>query len=95
MRTSTGMIPIYGGDCTWITGVADELFARGGAKCSCAIRTGADGTEMVVAEDAGGVAVGERNLYGVIADLGGGFGAGLGLEHRQCRGGSWPCGGES
>jgi hypothetical protein len=89
------MISIYGGDCTWITGIADELFARGGAKCSCAIRTGTDGAEVVVTEDAGGMTVSERDLYGIIADFGGGFGAGFGLKHRQCRGGSWPGGGES
>src|SRR5258708_5598839 len=60
-----------------------------------ALAAGADAAEVVVAEDSGGVAVGESDLYGVIADFGRGFGAGLSLEHRQRRGGSWPCGGKS
>src|SRR2546429_8214393 len=39
---------------------------------------------MVVAVDAGGVAVGEANLNGVVAYLRGSLGARLGLEHWQC-----------
>jgi hypothetical protein len=55
---------------------------------------GADGPQMVVAVDASGVAIGKGDLDGVIADRGSCFGAGLGLEHRQCGGGSWACGRE-
>ena len=38
---------------------------------------------MVVGIDAGGVAVGERDLDGVVPYLGGGVSARFGLEHRQ------------
>ena len=44
---------------------------------------GADGAEIVVGKDAGGVAVGERDLDGVVADLRGGLRAGLGLKHGK------------
>jgi hypothetical protein len=50
---------------------------------------GADGAELVVAVYAGGVAVGEGELDGVVADGVGGFGGGLGLEHGQGGGGGW------
>lgn len=40
---------------------------------------------MVVAEDASGVAIREADLHGVVADDRGGFGARLGLKHRQDR----------
>ena len=40
---------------------------------------------MVVGIDAGGVAVGERDLDGVVPYLCGGFSARFGLEHRQGR----------
>ena len=48
-----------------------------------AFRAGADGAEMVVGIDAGGVAVGERDLDGVVAHLRGRGGAGFGFEHWQ------------
>ena len=57
--------------------------AYGSAERSCALVTGADTAEMVVGVDAGGVAVGKRDLNGVIPYLRGGFGARLGLEHGQ------------
>jgi len=44
------------------------------------------GAEIVVAEDAGGVAIVEIDLDSVVADLGGGIGARLGLVHREERG---------
>lgn|SRR6266700_202046 len=52
---------------------------------------------MVVSVDAGGVAVGKRNLNRVIPYLRGGFGARLGLEHgeRRRRRHSWREGLES
>ena len=43
----------------------------------------ADAAEMVVGINARRVAVAKRDLYGVVAYLRGGFGAGLGLEHGQ------------
>lgn len=46
-------------------------------------RAGADGAEMVVGIDAGGVAVGEGDLDGVVSYLRGSGGAGFGLEHWQ------------
>jgi len=50
---------------------------------------------MVVAVDAGGVAIREADLHGVVADDGGGLRARLGFEHRQRRkrGTPWSCGG--
>src|SRR5580704_7580749 len=60
--------------------VAERLGAGG---------AGADRAEMIVAIDARGVAVGEGDLNGVVADRGGGFGAGLGFEHGEHRGGGW------
>ena len=56
---------------------------------------GADGAEMVVAVDAGGVAVGEGDLNGVIADSGSLLCARLGFEHRQRGGGSGARAGKS
>src|SRR5437879_1897155 len=54
-----------------------------------AIRAGADASEVIIAEDAGGVAVGKGDLDGVIADGCGLLSASLGLKHGQgCRG-SW------
>ena len=47
-----------------------------------AFSTRADTAEMVVAIDAGGVAVGEADLDRVVAYPRGGLGAGLRLEHR-------------
>src|SRR6266404_3395167 len=44
-------------------------------------RAGADVTEMVVAIDAGGMAIGKANLDCVVANLRGGLGLGLRLEH--------------
>lgn len=52
-----------------------------------AFGAGADAAEVVVAVDAGGVAVGERDLDRVVADGGSLLRAGFGLEHRQGRGG--------
>jgi hypothetical protein len=65
-----------------------------GAEGLGAGRTGADGAEMVVAVDAGGMAVGERELDGVVSDGVGGFGGGLGLEHGENGGRSRTRGGE-
>src|SRR5580704_6742567 len=56
-----------------------------GAERLGAFGAGADGAEVVVAVDAGGMAVGEADLDGVVADDGGGFGAWLGLEHGERR----------
>src|ERR1700722_10851604 len=50
-----------------------------------AIGARADGAEVLVAEDAGVVAVVEIDLHGVIADLRGGLGANFGFEHGQGR----------
>ena len=65
----------------------------GGAEGFRAFGAGADAAEVVVAEDAGGVAVGEGDLDGVIADGGGLLCAGFGLEHGQGRGGNRSCAG--
>jgi len=54
-----------------------------GAEGFGAVGAGADAAEMIVAVDAGCVAVAEGNLNGVIADLRGSLRARLGLEHRQ------------
>ena len=51
-----------------------------GAEGLCAFGTGADAAQVVVAVNAGRVAVVEAELDGVVADDGGGCGAGLGLE---------------
>ena len=64
-----------------------------GAEGFGAVGAGADAAEVVVAEDAGGVAVGEGNLDGVIADCCGFLRAGFGFEHWQGRGGRRSCGG--
>ena len=50
-----------------------------------AFRTGTDEAEIIVRIDAGGVAVRERNLDGVVPYLRGGSGARLWLEHGQDR----------
>src|SRR5258708_10899413 len=69
--------------------------AASGAEGFGAVSAGADAAEVVVAVDAGGMAVGESDLDGVVANLSGSFGAGLGLEHRQRRRGSCPRGGKT
>lgn len=51
-----------------------------------ALVAGALLAEVVVAEDAGGVAIVEIDLDGVVADLRGGIGAGLWLVHGEKRG---------
>src|SRR2546426_9449798 len=56
---------------------------RGRAELQLAAVTRADGAQVVVAVDAGGVAVGEIDLNGVVAYRRGGLGLGLGLEHGQ------------
>jgi hypothetical protein len=56
-------------------------FTEGGG----AFGAGALGAEIVVAEDAGGVAIVEIDLDGVVADLRGGLRARFGLVHGQER----------
>src|SRR3989441_8706871 len=56
---------------------------RGRTELQLAAVTRADGAQVVVAVDAGGVAVGEIDLNGVVAYRRGGLGFGLGLEHGQ------------
>src|SRR5882762_9188366 len=60
-----------------------------------AVRAGADTAEMIVAEDASRVAVGKRDLNGVVANRGGRLRAGLRLKHRQRGGGSGSSAGDS
>src|SRR6266849_1450868 len=60
---------------------------RCGAEGVGAVSAGANAAEVIVAVNAGGVAVAEGDLNGVIADLRGGFRARLGLEHRESGGG--------
>ena len=55
---------------------------------------GADGAEVIVTVDAGGVAVAEGELDGVVAYGVGGFGGGLRFEHGEGGGGGWACVGE-
>src|SRR6266404_9751243 len=57
-----------------------------GAEGLGAVRAGANTAEVIVAEDAGRVAVGKRDLNGVVASRGRRVCARLRLEHRQ-RGG--------
>ena len=59
----------------------------GGTEGGFAFVAGALGAEVVIAEDAGGVAIVEIDLDGVVADLRCGIGAGFGLVHGQERGG--------
>ena len=67
------------GRSTW---ASYEILASGrGAEGFGAFSAGADAAEMVVAINAGGMAVGEAKLNRVIAHLCGGFGPGLWLEH--------------
>src|SRR3989442_11364112 len=54
---------------------------RGRTELQLAAVTRADGAQVVVAVDAGGGAVGEIDLNGVVAYRRGGLGLGLGLEH--------------
>lgn len=61
--------------------LAQRRFAEGFG----AFRAGADGAEVVVAEDAGGVAVIEEELDGVVPDLRGRLRASLRFIHRQQR----------
>ena len=56
-----------------------------GAEGFGAFGAGADVAEVVVAVDAGGVAIGEAELNGVVAHHCGSLGARLGLEHGQDR----------
>src|SRR2546422_839849 len=63
--------------------------ARRRAKGFGALGAGTDVAEMVVAVDAGGVAVGEADLNGVVAYLSGALGARLGLEAAS-RGNGFP-----
>jgi hypothetical protein len=62
--------------------------AGSGAKSFGALLTGADAAEVFVAVDAGGMAIGEGDLNGVIAHRGGLLGARLGFEHGQSGSGS-------
>ena len=67
-------------DGTFSRGI--EVLASGrGAEGFGAFRAGADAAEMVVAINAGGMAIGKANLDCVVAYLRRSFGAGLGLEH--------------
>src|SRR5712671_4292383 len=60
-----------------------------------AVRAGANTAEMIVAEDAGRVAVGKRDLNGVVANRCRRLRARLRLEHRQRRSRSGSSGGDS
>ncbi len=60
-----------------------------------AVRAGANTAEMIVAEDAGRVAVGKRDLNGVVANRGRRLRARLRLKHRQRGGGSGYSAGDS
>ena len=77
----------------WRTG--EYLTGRGAAKCLRAFGTGANGAQVVVAENSGGVAVGEMNLDGVVPYLGGLLSASFGLEHGKNGGRSGREGGKS
>ena len=57
--------------------------SAGGAKGFGAVGAGADAAEMVVTENAGGVAIAESDLDGVIAHGGSLLRARLGLKHRE------------
>src|SRR6266403_1518988 len=72
-------------------------FARSGrgAEGLGAVGAGANTAEMIVAEDAGRVAVGKRDLNGVVANRRCRLGARLRLKHRQRGGGSGSSGGDS
>src|SRR5712672_3994348 len=59
------------------------------------VRAGANTAEMIVAEDASRVAVGKRDLNGVVANRGRRLCARLRLEHRQRGGGSGSSAGDS
>ena len=65
-------------------------FARSGrgAEGLGAVRAGANTSEVIVAENAGRVAVGKRDLNGVVANRGRRLRARLRLKHRQRGGGS-------
>src|SRR5713226_8872004 len=79
----------------------DWELLRPRAELAGAVRARTDRTQVVETIDAGGVAVGELNLNGVVTHRFGGAGAGLGLEHGQrnrsrsgtgvaCEGGFFP-----
>ena len=73
-------------------------FARSGgrgAESFGAVGAGADSAKVIVAEDAGCVAVSKGDLNGVIADCGSRLRAGLRFKHRQRGGGSGSSAGES
>src|SRR5260370_24519288 len=59
--------------------------SRSGSKRFGAIGAGTDVAEVVVAIDAGGVAIAEADLNGVVAHLRAGLGARLWFDHRQNR----------
>src|SRR5712692_7932479 len=59
-----------------------DLF-RSRAELAGAVLTGTDGSQIVEAVDAGGVAVGKIDLNGVVAHGVGAAGLGPGLEHGQ------------
>src|ERR1700676_2340821 len=69
-----------GGAC--VGQLKNRLFSAITKGCG-AIGARADSAEVLIAEDAGIVAVVEVNLHSVIADLGGGLGANFGFEHGQ------------
>jgi hypothetical protein len=60
-----------------------KLTGRGSAESFGAFGAGANVAEVIVAVDAGGVAIGEAELNGVVAYHCGSLCARLGLEHRQ------------
>ncbi len=62
-----------------------RLRGRDGTERFGAFGAGADGAEMVVAVDTGGVPIRKAQLHGVVADDGGGLCSRLGFEHRQSR----------
>jgi hypothetical protein len=59
-----------------------------GAESFGAVGAGANAAEMIVAEDAGRMAIGKRDLNGVVAHRRRRLCARRGLEHWQCGGGS-------
>ena len=60
-----------------------ESISGFGRRSLLALGARADGAEIVVGVDAGGVAVRETDLDGVVPYLRGGPAAGFGLEHRE------------
>jgi hypothetical protein len=75
-------LPAASADTCWRK--TRRVITLGASKSLRAVSARADAAQMIVAEDTGGVAIGESDLDGVIAHGGSSLSPSLGLKHGKC-----------